>query len=269
MSNNLAIRPQTFADLQRFGEMAAQSGMVPQSYRGKPADIILAIQMGSELGLAPFQSLQNIACINGRPTVWGDAMLGLVRASGVCKSIVEKVEGEGDAMVAVCIAHRTDDPNPITAAFSVEQAKRAGLWGKAGPWQQYPRRMLQMRARGFALRDAFPDVLRGLITAEEAEDIPPERGPVVDHVDTAPPPNPTAMLTSGRDLAESAVAEFAHRAADCVTVDALYAILDSDKARKWLGKLEANWPDLKARVTEIIETREREIDALTTEEAAQ
>ena len=56
--------------------------------------------------------------------------------------------------------------------FSVANAKTAKLWGKQGPWTQYPERMLAQRARGFALRDAFPDALKGIITREEAEDIP-------------------------------------------------------------------------------------------------
>ena len=54
--------------------------------------------------------------------------------------------------------------------FTVGDAIRAGLWKKAGPWTMYPKRMLQMRARSFALRDAFPDVLRGLVATEEVED---------------------------------------------------------------------------------------------------
>jgi hypothetical protein len=73
--------------------------------------------------------------------------------------------------VAVCVAKRKGR-KPVTARFSVEDAKRAGLWGKQGPWSAYPKRMMQMRARGFALRDAFPDVLKGMITAEEAQDYP-------------------------------------------------------------------------------------------------
>ena len=56
--------------------------------------------------------------------------------------------------------------------FSEQDAKVAGLWGKSGPWKQYPKRMLQMRARGFNLRDNFADILGGLITAEEARDMP-------------------------------------------------------------------------------------------------
>ena len=58
------------------------------------------------------------------------------------------------------------------SAFSKEKAMNAKLWGKDGPWKTYPERMLKMRARGFALRDAFADRLKGIITAEEARDYP-------------------------------------------------------------------------------------------------
>ncbi|MFT8980094.1 hypothetical protein [Gluconobacter oxydans] len=166
-----AIQISSFSELMRFAEIAAGSGMVPKDYVGKPAAILIAVQMGSELGLAPMQSMQNIAVINGRPSVWGDALLGLVKASPVCDDVVETLEGEGDRVTAICVAKRKGK-SPVEARFSVQDAKDAGLWSKPGPWKQYSKRMLQMRARGFALRDAFPDVLRGLITAEEAADIP-------------------------------------------------------------------------------------------------
>lgn len=166
-----AIQINSFSELMRFADIAASSGMVPKDYVGKPAAILIAVQMGSELGLAPMQSMQNIAVINGRPSVWGDALLGLVKASPVCDDVVETLEGEGDRVTAICVAKRKGK-SPVEARFSVQDAKDAALWTKQGPWKQYPKRMLQMRARGFALRDAFPDVLRGLITAEEAADIP-------------------------------------------------------------------------------------------------
>ena len=165
------LRPQNFGELVEFAKMAARSTLVPRDYLGKPENILLAIQMGSEIGLAPMQSLQNISVINGRPTLWGDAMLGLCRQSPVCKDVVERFEGEGKTLTAICIAKRAG-AEPIERRFSMDDADRAGLASKPGTWQQYPKRMLQMRARGFALRDAFPDVLRGLISAEEAEDIP-------------------------------------------------------------------------------------------------
>jgi hypothetical protein len=93
-------------------------------------------------------------------------------ASAVCESVTETIDGEGDNMVATCSAKRRGYERPTVVRFSVADAKKAGLWGKTGPWTQYPRRMLQLRARGFALRDAFPDVLKGLVTAEEAHDYP-------------------------------------------------------------------------------------------------
>lgn len=166
-----AIKMNSFDQLMRFAEMAATSGMVPSAYNGKPGAVLIAVQMGSELGLAPMQSLQNIAVINGRPSVWGDAMPALIKASPVCDDIIEAFEGSGENMVAICVAKRKGKA-PVEARFSVEDAKAAGLWNKVGPWKNYPKRMLQMRARGFALRDAFPDVLRGLISAEEASDMP-------------------------------------------------------------------------------------------------
>jgi hypothetical protein len=173
---------QSFDDAFRFATMVAGSEFAPKDFKGKPESCLLAIQHGSEVGLSPMQSLQSIAVINGRPTIWGDAALALVQASPVCEFVYETIDGDGDQMAAVCQAKRRGYAKPTIVTFSVADAKKAGLWGKSGPWQQYPRRMLQLRARGFALRDAFPDVLRGLVTAEEAQDYQtpePVREPVV------------------------------------------------------------------------------------------
>jgi len=165
------LAPTSFSELVQFSELAAKSQLVPKEYRNQPADIMLAVQLGSEVGLRPMQSLQNIAVINGRPCVWGDALPGLCKASPVYDDIIESWENadDPDRLTAVCTAKRHGS-TPVTARFSTMDAKRAGLWTKPGPWQTYPRRMLQMRARSFALRDAFPDVLKGLIAVEEALD---------------------------------------------------------------------------------------------------
>ncbi len=161
---------QTISEAMTFGKMLAESSFVPADFRGKPAECVLAVQHGAELGLGPMQSVQSIAVVNGRPSIYGDAAIALAKGSPVCEYISERIEGDGDQMAAVCEAKRRGDPQPTVSTFSVADAKKAGLWGKSGPWQQYPKRMLQMRARGFALRDAFPDVLRGLVTTEEAQD---------------------------------------------------------------------------------------------------
>ena len=162
----------TMADAMKFGEMVANSDFAPKDFRGKPASCVLAIQAGAEIGLSPMQALQSIAVVNGRPSIFGDAALAVVKASPVCEYVTEAVDGDGEQMVATCTAKRRGYPTPTVVRFTVADAKKAGWWGKSGPWTQYPKRMLQMRARGFALRDAFPDALRGMVTAEEAQDYP-------------------------------------------------------------------------------------------------
>jgi hypothetical protein len=173
-TNQTGFAPANIGEAVQLAEMLARSQMVPKAYQGKPEDILVATIWGREIGLATLQALQNISVINGKPSVYGDAAMALVQASSVCDGVDEYFENEGTPNpIAVCVARRKGR-NPVIARFSVEDAKRAGLWGKQGPWQSYPKRMMQMRARGFALRDAFPDVLKGLITAEEAQDYPSE-----------------------------------------------------------------------------------------------
>lgn len=194
--------PVTLTEAITFSEMLSNSNMVPKAYQGKPQDILVCVQWGMEMGLAPMQALQNIAVINGKPSVYGDAMMALVQASSVCEDIEERMEGEGTPNPqAVCVAYRKGR-KPVIATFSREDAQRAGLWGKQGPWTAYPKRMLQMRARGFALRDAFPDVLKGLISAEEAQDYPDEAKPRP----VAKSANPLDMVTKSEPVAKPVVA---------------------------------------------------------------
>jgi hypothetical protein len=221
----------SFDDAFRFSKMVAASEFAPKDFRGKPESCMLAIQHGSEVGLSPMQSLQSIAVINGRPTIWGDAALALVVGSHVCEYVTEGVDGEGDKMVAMCFAKRRGYEKATIVRFSVEDAKKAGLWGKSGPWTQYPKRMLQLRARGFALRDAFPDVLRGLVTAEEAQDYPqqapapePVREPVVVRPKfDAPAPAPATKATE-EDMQRSRLA--VNRTNDLVAIKAMRLKVD-------------------------------------------
>jgi hypothetical protein len=168
-----SLAPQTFGEAVEFSKMLARSGMVPKDYVNKPEAVMVALQWGAEVGLGPLQALNGISIINGKPSLWGDAALALVRGHPACAGVREGIEGEGEARVGWCeVTRRGEQPQRRT--FSVADAKKAGLWNKPGPWQNYPDRMLQLRARGFAIRDVFPDALRGVITAEEAQDMPPE-----------------------------------------------------------------------------------------------
>lgn len=164
------LNPANLDEAIRMAEIMSKASIVPKDFMGNPGNILIAMQWGMELGLAPLQAMQNIAVINGRPSLWGDAMIGLVRGSDVCEYVKETVEGEGEQMIAVCRAKRKGQDEEVRT-FSVDDAKLAGLWGKVGPWKQYPKRMLQLRARGFAIRDTFADVLKGMDSAEEQRDI--------------------------------------------------------------------------------------------------
>lgn len=183
----LGLAPRTLDEGWRLSQLIAKSALVPKAFQGKPEDVLVAVQMGMELGLAPLQALASIAVINGRASVWGDGFLAIIMASSVYRDhdeyyLVKGQRHEGlvaedfkhEDTAAVCTFWRHGKATPVTRRFTISQAKKAGLLGKEGPWQQYPDRMLSMRARGFAGRDAFSDVLRGIRTAEEAEDTPPE-----------------------------------------------------------------------------------------------
>lgn len=195
-----ALTPQSLDEAMQFAGLMAKSSIIPKDYQGNPGNILIATMWGQEIGLAPLQAMQSIAVINGRPSIWGDAMLALVRGSGLLEYIKEEPTEEG----CTCTLKRRGDQFEVARTFTPEDAKRAGLWGKPGPWQQHTKRMMQMRARAFALRDAFADVLRGVHIGEEAQDLPTERhmGPA-DEVK----PEAQALPATRADKARDALAK--------------------------------------------------------------
>lgn len=169
-TTSFSLVPTTLDEAMKFSDIISKSNFVPKDYKGKPGDILVAVQMGGELGLPPIQALQNIAVINGRPSLWGDAALAVCQNHHKYEYIKETIEESKDGNhKATCIIKRTNEEE-YKVTFSVDDAKKAGLWGRQGPWSSYPKRMLQMRARGFALRDKFSDALNGMILREESED---------------------------------------------------------------------------------------------------
>lgn len=169
-----ALVPQNIDQAFRLSQALAMSGdMVPKHFQGEPQKIMAAIMRGMEVGLAPMQALAHIAVINGRATVWGDALPALVQRAG--HSVDVRLEGEGDNLAAVATLTRGDTGKAIERRFSMADAKRANLASKPGPWQQYPTRMLSHRARAWAIRDGAADALMGLDVAEEVSDYGPDR----------------------------------------------------------------------------------------------
>jgi hypothetical protein len=161
--------------LIKFSDMIAKSGMVPKDYINKPDAVATAIIMGHEVGLKPLQAVQNIAVINGRPNVWGDAALSLVMTHPDFEYIKEwDFETIDKAKKATCEIKRKGQ-DAVIRSFSYADATTAFLDRKDGPWKLYKPRQCQMRARSFAMRDSFPDALKGISIAEESRDMPEER----------------------------------------------------------------------------------------------
>ena len=163
--NNSLFSEKNFLHYMQVAETLAKSTLVPKNMQNKPSDILIAMELGNTLGIPYMQSLQDVAVINGRPTLYGDALLSVVQGHKDYEWIKEVCT---DVSATCTIKRRNHEPH--TTVFTKEDAQKSKLWGKQGPWLEYAKRMLQMRARGFCIRDIFADALRGVKTAEEVQD---------------------------------------------------------------------------------------------------
>lgn len=214
-----SLIPQTIDEVWRFSQLLANSGLTPKGI-DTPEKVTVQILMGFDLGLKPMQSVQNINVINGKPSIGGDLALAILMTSGQLVDHDEWIEGEGDQRVGVCRVERKG-MKPIERRFSVEEAKRAGLWQTEpmirksywdkntkqrvqsrfeepndSPWYKYQPRMLCMRARGFAFRDRFSDVLKGMHLTEEMMGHEEESQAPVEQVAGPGAPVPQASISA-------------------------------------------------------------------------
>jgi hypothetical protein len=160
-----SFEPTTIQEAMEFAKMIADSELLPKDFRGKTANILVALQIGKELNIPPLQALQGIYVVNGRGVVFGDLMWAIITSH---KDFEDSKEDVTDTGATVTLKRR--GRSPVTVTFTKVDAEKASLWGKAGPWTQYPKRQMLWRARTFAARDLFPDALKGLTSAEEASD---------------------------------------------------------------------------------------------------
>jgi hypothetical protein len=170
------LRITGFDQAKQMSEFLAKASVVPEAYRGKPADILIAIGMGAELGLGPFQSLQSIYVVHGRPALYVEAALAIVLATG----LLETYKTDANDEEAVCVMRRRGVAEPLEIRFTFQEATSLQLTRNQN-WSTQRRWMLETRAIGRALHRLFPDVLKGLGVVDLA-------GPVEQGAALAPEP---------------------------------------------------------------------------------
>lgn len=153
--------------LQSISKELAQSRL--HAHRN-PADVLFVISVGETLGLNAATALMNIYNINGRPTIKADLKLALA------KRHPEYAGCEIDSNTERCIVkmkrrNENGTEESIISTFTIDDAKRAGLFPKKDNWRMYPQRMLKARAISYAVNDLFPDIVLGMLSSEEAQDI--------------------------------------------------------------------------------------------------
>lgn len=145
--------------------------------------VLVGMQFCYELGLMPITGMRQIMIVNGTPSLWGDLPLALVRKSGELEKFEEfffdkdnkKIcfeNGNHDVVAAGAVCRMTrKGGETVERVFTVEMAKLAGLIDKnKSLWKIYPKRMVQMRTRGWTIKDLFSDVLMGASQMEYDHD---------------------------------------------------------------------------------------------------
>lgn len=209
LDDSLMPQPKNLAEMYFICEFFAVNGMAPKGL-DNPKKMMAAWIYGRQLGFDFWGSLKNIAVINNRATVYGPAVLGLVRRSGKLESFHEWQEGSGKTRVAYCEVKRKGDDTVYKGEFGMEDAELAGLLDKNSPWKGYPKDMLKYKARARALYDAFSDVLENVTMKEEAMDyqeaeVAKDEGSAFDDF---PPPQPPKEPEKDGEVVDAEWPEF-------------------------------------------------------------
>lgn len=262
MSREIAVRQHqpmgleitNFHDAEQMAARFAQSSLIPSDLRGKPADVMVILVTGHELGLSPMQSLRGLHVVKGRPVLAAEMIVALIKRSPLCKHfrLVESTDQS-----ATYEAMREGDPEPTRLTYTIEQAQKAGLTGNPN-YKNHPAAMLRARASAALGRIVFPDVMLGLLEESEAEEVRALDGAHQVEGNTKPPPppqrqeepavdaeivDPAESFAAAHEPEEDPVAEWTERIQGAQTVRELQAV----------GReLAAAHPDVKSPVRQAV-----------------
>lgn len=266
-SGSKSLMPNNIDEAYRIAQAFSKSSFIPRHFQGKEADCFAAINLGMEVGLPPMRSLQSIAVVNGTPCIYGDAQLALVRASGLLGSFKEEYSGsitEGN-LKATCILTRIGDTEVVSESFDMTDAKTANLWSKQGTWKTHPKRMLRYKARAFALRDKFADVLLGLthsIEEMQGEEVMKDATPTTGNFFA----DQTKQVEETTEKS-SVVDETQTLAKEQDLQDSFYNLVKDtlEDETITLKDKESFWHDKKKQIDELPEDQQLELENLLTE----
>lgn len=206
---------QSFQDGQRMATALASSSLVPKDYQNNVANTLVALEMAQRTGSSPMAVMQNMHVIHGRPSWSAQFVIAALNSCGRFGPLRFRVTGPvGDETCIAWAIDRSTGDELEGPPVSIDMAKKEGWFGKTGSkWQTMPQLMLRYRAAKFFGNLYAPDVLMGMHTAEEIEDIidvtPTPTGrtfvqaPVAAVADGTPEPAPEpAKRPRGRPAAQ-------------------------------------------------------------------
>lgn len=209
----LGGRQDDFDAVYRLAKNLCMSGLLPRELQGKPADVLVIVLYGQELGLAPMQAMQVIDVVKGRPSLRANLWVALARKAGHKVRVVENT-AESTTITVI----RSDDPEgPITATYTIEDAKTAGLTSNDN-YRKNPKAMLYARAASTAIRQACPEVALGFADEYEvtrpAEQERPTLAQVAAEREDRPAAPPAPVVEVNPEPSTEELAELAAIAAE-------------------------------------------------------
>lgn len=157
----------------RAAQMLSKTDLVPDNYKGKPENCLIAIDVANRTNLSPLMVMQNLTIVKGRPAWNGQSSIALVNGCGRFTPIEFVFSGEDDNFG--CVAQSTrllTGKVCVSERVTLQMAIDEGWMNKLGSkWKTMPRLMMQYRSGAFFARVFCPDVLLGIQTAEEIIDV--------------------------------------------------------------------------------------------------
>ena len=200
-----------YSDLQRMAKQVVESRLFPVKSEAEAITLFLLCQAE---GLHPMRALRMFDIIQGRPAIKPKALLASLGERG---GHVEWMQNDDQACIGKFYGKAC--PEGVVVKFDVEDAKKAGLLNKPGPWQQYRADMLRHRCTGRGVDMADPGAAFGLYSTPVVEDFEPpktekadfevvgdEAGPVVSG-DSSDNPAPPAIQSATGQTTEEHLAE--------------------------------------------------------------